>query len=645
MIATDVTGIQGIDNDTIAQRLRARASMTQQAGSRVELADLLDVHERVRAVPVLLDLAIDLTLSGMLSSGFNINDATEVLAGNYPALATPIHTAACLSALLTRGCSLQPPPELPIGAECGGRHPDGGMRYRLTNELACGSFGRVYLAQDRQLSGQGPPALVAMKVCWTNGDARGVLSEAVRTRVLQHPNVVSVLDVGSINDQIGYICMEYVGEGTLGLDESRQVGDVVDIAIQVLAGLSAAHASGIIHGDIKPANVLLSANGTDDTRLTPKLSDFGSGRASIETVEAEPDGIGTVAFMSPEVWRGESPSTASDIFSAGAMLRYLLGGCPQIGEERTSETQNSEAPSRIPHRLLAIINRATMQAPAERYGSASEFSQALVAWRQGDSVPGVDGITARTALRCRRHPAITTAIALTTLTAAVGLATAQRAREGFAYREGQQAAASTVIEWYQRAAPAFSNRVSVHDLASRYVLLQSNESVDAFAWAAIDEGSLDMHIAAVRSSLNTQTSTLDSILLREHLVFNMLRSRIMYDDLAHLIDEQEQALHDAGLLSPIESEQLALLRAIHDVKAAARPDAPTGVETLESAFDVIHTFLSDPAMHESTRLSSTARRDPRVRLASRALHWLSSPKMLDRPDVFEWISAEYKATR
>ena len=191
-------------------------------------------------------------------------------------------------------------------------------RYERRGLLGRGAMGDVWLAYDARLG-----RLVAVKQLRRalELDAHGVdrlIREARLAATLQHARVVAVYDLLIVDEQ-PIVVMEYVEGESLATLLRRTKG--VDVATALVLGrdvglaLAAAHEAGIVHRDVKPANILIAANGR------AKLADFGIARGSDDSaLTGTGQMVGTVAFMAPETALGSPPTPAADIYSLGATL-------------------------------------------------------------------------------------------------------------------------------------------------------------------------------------------------------------------------------------------------------------------------------------------------------------------------------------
>jgi serine/threonine protein kinase len=268
-------------------------------------------------------------------------------------------------------------------------------RYAITELLGVGGMGEVYLAHDSQLHRQ-----VAMKVRHHHRDLRlpddgELLAEARALSRLNHSHVAAIYDF--VTDQgRDYIVMEFVPGKTL--KELLTGGplpftDLGRLGMQMMSGLAAAHAAGLLHCDIKPANLKV----TDGGEL--KILDFGLAQLLPQGVGAErarelsthsPSAfgpIGTMPYMSPEQLRGEAGDERSDVFSAGAVLYEMATGQQAFAQQHIPLLvdailhQQPVAPSilnaRVPAAFDGIVQKAMEKWPARRYQSARELHAAL----------------------------------------------------------------------------------------------------------------------------------------------------------------------------------------------------------------------------------------------------------------------------
>ena len=239
----------------------------------------------------------------------------------------------------------------------------------------------VYLAHDEELD-----RAVALKILAENlaGDAtfRDRFEREARLAArLSHPNVVRVFDVGE-SDGRPFIVMEYVEGHTLA-DELGRHGPLaperaVDLALQICSGLEAAHASGLVHRDVKPRNLLLRPDGV------LKIADFGIARAAESTRLTEIGTIlGTAAYLAPEQAEGVEATPAADLYSVGAVLYELLTG--RVPYTATSlvellAKQQAGPPGRIagvPTWLELAVSRCLEPDPSERPATAGDLAGEL----------------------------------------------------------------------------------------------------------------------------------------------------------------------------------------------------------------------------------------------------------------------------
>src|SRR3984885_10852992 len=258
-----------------------------------------------------------------------------------------------------------------------GRLLDG--RYAVTSRIAHGGMATVYLAMDTRLERQVALKVMHAELARDEEFVRRFIGEAKSVARLSHQNVVAVFDQGSDGPFL-YLAMEYVPGRTLK-DVLRERGRftpaaALDIMTGVLDGLAAAHASGIVHRDVKPENVLLTADG----RL--KVADFGLARAQAAAGHTRAGLlIGTVAYLPPEQVTGASTGPRSDVYSAGVGLFELLTGRQPFTADTpiavAYQHVNTDVPAPsalvpgIPAAVDQLVLAATSRDPAQRPADAS----------------------------------------------------------------------------------------------------------------------------------------------------------------------------------------------------------------------------------------------------------------------------------
>ena len=266
-------------------------------------------------------------------------------------------------------------------------------RYRLQGRIDEGGAGEVWRARDERLGRD-----VAVKILGANADEafrERFADEARRAASVVHPNVVTVFDEGR-DEGDSFMVMEYVRGKTLReLVADRgalPAHEAARIVAQVAAALDAAHEAGVIHCDVKPANVILDEQGT------AKLTDFGIARAARGPREHEL--IGTARYIAPERVAGEPPTERSDIYSLGLVAYELLAGQPAYADMETEDLlrQRLDGPPPslrsarvgVPAAVDAIVRRALARDPADRFSTAGGFArQLLAAAERGDDATGV----------------------------------------------------------------------------------------------------------------------------------------------------------------------------------------------------------------------------------------------------------------
>ncbi|MBV8519512.1 MAG: protein kinase [Acidobacteria bacterium] len=258
-------------------------------------------------------------------------------------------------------------------------------RYEIRSLIGAGGMGEVYLAHDAQL--QRPVALkvLAGEIRHDEELRKRLEYEARAASALNHPNILTVYDVGTFGED-HFIATEYVDGITLRqrlLRAEPTIDEVLDLAMQIASAITAAEAVGLVHRDIKPDNIMLRGDGY------VKLLDFGLARTNAEpepgVSKTDPYVVrGTVFYMSPEQLRGLPLDSRSDIWSTGVVMYELISGRLPFEGDSTSDVAaailRNQPPPLTRHdnlpaapRLAAIVDKAMTKDRARRYQSASEL--------------------------------------------------------------------------------------------------------------------------------------------------------------------------------------------------------------------------------------------------------------------------------
>jgi serine/threonine protein kinase/formylglycine-generating enzyme required for sulfatase activity/predicted esterase len=281
--------------------------------------------------------------------------------------------------------------------------------YTLESCIGQGGMGEVYLATDTRLGRS-----VAIKVlhpasAGREQSLRRFVQEARTASSLNHPNIVTIHEIGD-EGSIPFIVMERIDGEVLSsvLREPMELGRFFDYALQITSALAAAHRAGVVHRDIKPGNIMFTASGV------VKVVDFGLARLVLNPVgdaDADPEAstataiargplpmtapgsmIGTVGYMSPEQVQGLPADSRSDVFSTGVVFHEMLSGRPAFRAGSTIVTLSailrdeppplSSVREDVPPALDALVTRCLAKNSADRYANATEMHAELQAIRQ-----------------------------------------------------------------------------------------------------------------------------------------------------------------------------------------------------------------------------------------------------------------------
>lgn len=257
-----------------------------------------------------------------------------------------------------------------------------GGRYELRYRIAVGGMGEVWESLDEVLE-----RIVAVKVMRRATEdeptvARRFRDEALHAANLAHPNIATVFDYGE-DDGLAYLVMELVAgeplsaivrrEGAMSPDRVRS------IVGQAALALGAAHEAGVVHRDVKPANILVTPEGL------VKLTDFGIARAldgSGQTLTGEI--VGTPHYLSPEQALGEAATGASDLYALGIVAHEMLTGAKPFDKQTPIATALAQVhdtppplPDEVPRELRALVEQCLAKSPSARPRSAVELGERL----------------------------------------------------------------------------------------------------------------------------------------------------------------------------------------------------------------------------------------------------------------------------
>lgn len=252
--------------------------------------------------------------------------------------------------------------------------------YRVIRPLGVGGMASVYLAVQESLDREVALKVMAPALAANQEFTDRFLKEGRITAKLNHPNLVTIFDIGQ-HGTLYYLAAEYVPGGTLRekLTAGISVAESLNVVRDVAHGLHFAHENGFVHRDVKPGNVLFRANGS------AVLADFGIAKAIDQTSMATQVGnsIGTPHYMSPEQARAEKVDGRSDLYGLGAMLFELLTGHPPYEADDPFSIALMHVTKPVPQLpvehawLQSIINRMMAKDPLDRFSSGADFVAAL----------------------------------------------------------------------------------------------------------------------------------------------------------------------------------------------------------------------------------------------------------------------------
>ena len=261
--------------------------------------------------------------------------------------------------------------------------------YQILSPIGAGAMGEVYLARDTRLDRQIALKILPARFTRDSGRVARFRREAKAASALNHPNIITIYDIGQIGDT-WFIAAEFIEGVTLRerlAAGKMELREMLGIVLQCTLALEATHQAGVVHRDIKPENIMVRPDGL------VKLVDFGLARIAETGIKSSAEAtqigavIGTPRYMSPEQARGQKLDARTDIFSLGAILYEMTTGQPAFPGVTTAEVfaallgsfprPPSESMDGVPEDLDAIVSKALQKDLEARYQTMQEFAADL----------------------------------------------------------------------------------------------------------------------------------------------------------------------------------------------------------------------------------------------------------------------------
>jgi serine/threonine protein kinase/tetratricopeptide (TPR) repeat protein len=293
--------------------------------------------------------------------------------------------------------------------------------YRILDKIGAGGQGTVYKALDSKLGRTVVIKVLPAELTAKEANLKRFEREARLASALDHPNICTIFDLNTING-IHFIAMQFIeGKNVRDLVAGRplELQSALSIAIQVTDALTAAHAQGIIHRDIKAGNVMVSKSGQAkvlDFGLAKLLDDEAARTSGIHHTELTEVGVpyGTATYAAPEQARGDRVDSRADIFSTGVLLYEMLTGLWPFRGKTAVDVRHAvlhddptplmqARPGPVPPRLQQILNRALAKDPRDRYQKIGELRDNLKSLQRELSTGGVPQLDELEPVMAPRH--------------------------------------------------------------------------------------------------------------------------------------------------------------------------------------------------------------------------------------------------
>jgi serine/threonine-protein kinase len=389
-------------------------------------------------------------------------------------------------------------------------------KYRITGRIGQGGMGVVYRAIDDDLGRTVALKFIPPEMAIDSTIEQRFLREARAASALDHPNIGTIFGVEETSDRRRFIVMAYYEGRNLSQrmqDESNPLTppESIGIGVQVAGGLAEAHARGVIHRDIKPSNILLTAQGL------VKIVDFGlAAMSGTDQLTHTGASMGTPAYMSPEQALGGEVDHRSDIWSLGVVTCEMLTrqkvfrGGSAVALMYQVVHEDAAALDALAPGPRAVLAKALMKDPAERYQSMSEFREALASLQSGSFAPApwTSAAAVSSGGKMARSRVLLLIVALLAVAAAIAAVIGIEAHPGAKKAPAATApAAPSVFDRYQKAVELTKRWDKGGNLEQAIVLLSDATKQDpgfALGFAHLAEAQ------RIRSSLTGDKALLDT---------------------------------------------------------------------------------------------------------------------------------------